>query len=76
MSDTPELGIGAIDFGFCCDLKMVIVLLGKQCASSKHCCPFCTGSSPWLSSATSTIIGSLWKDYSSFVDAGSVLKKL
>ena len=70
-----ELGIEAIDFGFCCDLKMVLVLLGKQAASSKHCCPFCTGSSPWLSSAPSTTIGSLWRDYTSYVEAGSVLKK-
>ena len=71
-----ELGIDAIDFGLCCDLKMVLMLLGKQCASSKHCCPFCTGCSPWLKTGTtSTTIGSLWADYTAFVSAGSVLKK-
>ena len=42
-----ELGMDAVDFGFCCDLKMVLLLLGKQAASSKHCCPYCNGSSPW-----------------------------
>ena len=69
------LNVDAIDFGYCCDLKMVLMLLGKQCASSKHCCPFCTGCSPWQSSCTTTTISSLWKDYNSFVSDGSNLKK-
>ena len=70
-----ELGIDAFDFGFCCDLKMVLMLLGKQCASSKYCCPFCTGCSPWQDTYTATTISSLWKDYSSYVAAGSDPKK-
>ena len=70
-----ELGIEAIEFGFSCDLKMVLLLLGKQCASSKFCCPFCTDCSPWLNPDASRVtIGSLWKDYNSFVRAGSILR--
>ena len=57
------LNIDAIEFGFSCDLKMVLLLLGKQAASSKHCCPFCTGCSPWLSASSSNTIGSQWTDY-------------
>ena len=69
------LGIDAFDFGFSCDLKMVLCLCGKQCASSKHCCPFCTGSAPWLGTYRSNTIGSLWNDYSAFLQAGSNIKK-
>ena len=29
------------------DLKMVLILCGKQAASCKHPCPYCTSSSPW-----------------------------
>ena len=69
------MNIEAIDFGLCCDLKMVLVLLGKQCASSKFCCPFCTGCSPWQGSYNTTTIGSLWNDYNNFVAAGSNIKQ-
>ena len=68
------LKLEALDFGLCCDLKMVNILLGKQSASSKFCCPFCLGCSPWQGSFTTITVGSLWKDYSSFVAAGSLLK--
>ena len=69
------LNIEAIEFGLCCDLKMVNIVLGKQSASSKFCCPFCLGCSPWLGSFTTTTVGTLWKEYTSYVAAGSNLKK-
>ena len=68
------LKMEALDFGLCCDLKMVNILLGKQSASSKFCCPFCLGCSPWQGSFTTITVGSLWKDYTSFVVSGSSLK--
>ena len=68
------LNIQAIDVGYCCDLKMVLILLGKQAASSKFCCPFCVGCSLWLDSYTLITIGSLWADYQKFVEAGSVVR--
>ena len=68
------LGIEAIDYGFSCDLKMVLLLLGKQPASSKHCCPYCVGSSPWIGNFDPVTIGSLWADYTRYVEAGSVIK--
>ena len=54
---------------------MILVLCGKQCASSKHSCPFCTGSSPWLGVYTANTIGSLWADYTAFVARGADIKK-
>ena len=53
----------------------MLILCGKQCASSKHCCPFCTGSAPWVAKGRSNTIGSLWSDYSSYVKGGSNLKQ-
>ena len=69
-----DLNLKALEFGFSCDLKLVLLLCGKQCASSKHCCPYCSGSAPWLAKATSNTIGSLWSNYNSFVKNGSKLK--
>jgi hypothetical protein len=34
-----ELGIEAIDFGFCCDLKMILVLRGKAGCQFKTLLP-------------------------------------
>ena len=45
-----ELGLDAVDFGYSCDLKMILLLCGKQSASSKYCCPFCTNCAPWTGS--------------------------
>ena len=65
-----ELGIDALEFGLCCDLKMVLMLCGKQSASSKYCCPFCLGSSPWVGTFPPTTIGGLWESYGAYVEAG------
>lgn len=70
-----DLDLQALEFGFSCDLKLVLILCGKQCASSKHCCPFCTGSAPWVAKGSSNTIGSLWSDYRTYVLGGSNLKK-
>ena len=69
-----ELGIDAVDFGLCCDLKIVLILTGKQSASSKHCCPFCLASSTWLGSFPNTTVGGQWECYNAYVEAGSNLR--
>ena len=69
-----ELGLEAVDFAFSADLKMVLILCGKQAASSKHCCPFCSGSAPWTGKYQSLTIGSLWANYNKYVANGSKLK--
>ena len=35
------LKIEALDFGYSMDIKMILIICGKQAASSKFCCPFC-----------------------------------
>ena len=63
------VGIEAIQFGFSCDIKMLLILLGKQGASSTHCCPFCVGSSPWVGTFDHVTIGSLWRNYHAYTAA-------
>ena len=54
------LKLDNIEFGFSLDLKMVLIVCGKQAASSKFCCPYCSGCSPWTDEAEPATIGSLW----------------
>lgn len=61
------LGIKGLEYGVSCDLKMVLMLLGKQGASSRHSCPFCTSSDPWLAEGSPNTIGTLWDDYEKFL---------
>ena len=69
-----DLGINALDFSFSMDIKMVLIICGKQYALSKYCCPFCPGCTPWLGSFQSVTVGSLWSNYTGFVSSGSDIK--
>ena len=60
------LNIQGVEYGMSCDIKMVLMLLGKQSASSRHGCPFCTACDPWLLAGEPNTIGSLWNDYQRF----------
>ena len=68
------LGLEAVEFGFSCDLKMILILCGKQCAASKHCCPFCDGCAPWLEKKVPSTIGSLWSSYNAYTSDGAIKK--
>ena len=62
------LNIQVLDFAFSTDIKMILILLGKQGGSSTHACPFCEGAKPWPADpANPTTIGSLWENYNAFV---------
>ena len=62
------LELDGFEFGvISADLKMCLLLLGKQGASSTHCCPFCTSSNPWLDEGETTTIRTLWRDYNNFL---------
>ena len=60
------LNIQGLEYGVSCDIKMVLMLLGKQGASAKHACPFCTACDPWVLPGEPNTIGSLWNDYQRF----------
>ena len=61
------LDIECFDFGLAVDLKMLLILCGKQAASSKFCCPFCDDSSSWLDVDSRRLtLGDLYQDYEKF----------
>ena len=35
-----EINLEGLEFGYSMDLKMVLILCGKQCAACKHPCPY------------------------------------
>ena len=49
--------------------------LGKQGASSTHCCIFCTSADPWLVEGETTTIKTLWRDYNLFLEGGGNIAK-
>ena len=66
-----NLGLEAIEFGYSVDLKMMLILCGKQNASCKKLCAWCDGLAPWTSPSTPHTIGSLWSCYNEWVRNGS-----
>ena len=56
-----EIGVDGLNFGSSADMKLVMLLCGKQIAASKYCCPFYFGCSPWIEACESTTDGYLKK---------------
>ena len=61
------LNITFLEFAYSADIKMILILMGKQGASCTHACPFCEGSKPWIQDAELTTLGSIWKNYEDFM---------
>ena len=70
-----QLEMEGVDCGFSADLKMYLILLGKQSASCTHSCPFCEGSSPWVRPSPHNTIGSLHSSYEEFINSGANKKE-
>ena len=49
---------------------MILLLLGKQCATASHPCPYCDSATPWNEEGRLTTIGSLWQNYNDFMRRG------
>ena len=65
-----RLAITHVEFGLSADIKMILLLLGKQCATCSHPCPFCDAATPWHEDGRLTTIGSLWQNYNDFMRRG------
>ena len=46
-----------------------------QTEASKHYCPYCSDSAPWLECKSLSTVGSLWESYWAFMSQGSNLSK-
>ena len=63
------------DHPFAVDIKMMLILCGKQSASSRHSCPYCEGSGDFSESYEPYTLGSLKSHLDNFRAAGSVKRK-
>ena len=67
-----KLDIGSL--GSCpisVDVKVMLILCGKQAASSKHPCPYCECQAPFICPCLPNTLGSLARHYQKYVEAGS-----
>ena len=69
-----ELKLGAIEYGFCADIKIYLCLIGKQVASCTHSCVYCEGQSPWEDNSKPLTIGSLMDWYNKFLESGANMR--
>ena len=68
------LKLPSVDFTFSQDIKVMLQIVGKQCAASKHPCPFCPSSTPALIKEKEYTLGELLEWNQKYVEAGSILK--
>lgn len=71
-----ELGLDGLEFLITSDIKIVLVLLGKDSGSCIHACPFCEDGKPWKSTGSKlNTIGSLQKWHEDWLDDGGIDKR-
>ena len=70
-----KLNIGSLDYSFSEDIKVQLQMVGKQCASSKHPCPFCETEIPLLPKAKANTISSLHQWHQKWLENGSKLSQ-
>ena len=66
-----ELKLESLDYSMSQDIKMMLILVRKQPASSKHPCPYCESETPKLLSAKNNTIRSLLNWLECFEHSGS-----
>ena len=68
------LGIQGVSFALSCDLKMCLILCGKQTACSSYPCPFCYSKKSFEDDGELTTLGSLCEWYRKYQEAGAKKK--
>jgi hypothetical protein len=66
-----ELSLDSIDFSITSDLKMVLIMLGKDSGSCRHACIYCEDGTPWKTPSKLNTLGSLQKWHDMWVADGS-----
>ena len=69
-----EVKLLGVHYGFSADIKMYLVIVGKQTASAVHSCPYCEGREPWIDNCILSSIRSLRYWHNKFVENRSVMK--
>ena len=70
-----KLNISSLDYTVSEDLKVLLQMVGKQTATSKHPCPYCMTSSPDFQKADHYTLESLCILYDQWMTDGANLKK-
>jgi hypothetical protein len=70
-----KLNISSLDYTVSEDLKILLQMVGKQTATSKHPCPYCMTSSPDFQKADHYTLESLCTLYDQWMADGANLKK-
>ena len=70
-----ELNISSLDYKISEDLKLLVQMVGKRTATSKHPCPYYMTSSPDFQKADHFILESLCRLYELWIADGENLKK-
>ena len=71
-----KLNISSLDCTVSEDLKVLLQMVGKQTAISKHSCPYCITSSPDFQKADHYNLESLFRLYGQWIADGANLKKV
>ena len=66
-----ELRLEAMDFSVTSDLKIVLLLLGKDSGSCRHACIYCEDGAPWSNPSKLNTLGSLQAWHEMWVADGS-----
>ena len=66
-----ELKLETLDWTGSSDIKMVLILLGKDQASCRHSCPFCESKAPWTTPGKLNTLGSLRAWHEKWIASGS-----
>ena len=69
-----EVNLEGVDSGISADIKIYLVMLGKQSASCIHSCPYCEGQAPWLKKSSPLTIGSLNAWHLKYMESGAAKK--
>ena len=65
-----ELKLDGLEYGISADIKIYLILCGKQTASCLHPCPYCEGVAPWNGNYEDLTIGSLNHWYQEYLKSG------
>ena len=71
MMDMLEIDLLGSSYGLSVDMKVQLMLCGKQSASCRHCCPYCECCAPFTCDCTLNTLGSLSTHYNNFLAAGA-----
>ena len=66
-----HIDLSSFDWTGSSDIKMILIIIGKDQASCRHACPYCEDKAPWTSHSHLNTLGSLRAWHKKWVEDGS-----